>query len=165
MRLHCVYLQATACIRQCDRSARTIRSILLKLECLPRGLRSVVADRLPGHRTKGPRKVSVPIRGRTLVGRNGAFVELTIQDRRADRARAATAARTLAHLSGVRGRAPSQHRRKLGGTKLGREAGGRSISSQTYSPPRIFLARATRSRSASLSASERASFRPAEVMR
>lgn len=66
--------------------------------------------------------------------------------------------RDLELIGELRLRMPHETRKDRGGAAT-------DISSKTYSPLRIFLNRATRSKSASLSASARASLRPAEVSR
>src|SRR6267143_4015236 len=65
--------------------------------------------------------------------------------------------RGLGRVAGLRNRKPREIEKDRGATT-------RHRSSQTYRPLNIFLERATRNRSASLSASERASLRPADVI-
>ncbi len=63
------------------------------------------------------------------------------------------------------GRVEAHRRHELVGSLRDRGGAGRRISFQTYSPLKIFLARATRRRSARRPASLRATLRPAEVSR
>src|SRR5213083_1226205 len=102
---------------------------------------------------------------RALVGHGNTPAARSKPNRRAGQTRASSAHGILFRRGNGRGTVAALHHGKPRESEKDTGGEAKHKSSQTYSPLKIFLERATRNKSASLSASERASLRPAEVNR